>query len=304
MSQTDIKTRFEKALTSFVDKIKNDSNILSVILYGSLANDTVWEKSDMDVYVLVRDAKLVTRSYCVDEDGIIINVNLQTEFDFKRSIERSLTGGLMSSFYSKARVVYSKDDSMKDFLKDFQKMGEDDKALSFFQDTTWLIGIMEKIEKWLVVKDDPLYAQFWALKAVEFYANMLLTLDNKPSSRESVLKVMEYAPEKIKDLYEKPMLGFMTSEEVFEVLNFYKKFLEDNLEMIKKPVIDYMSDGEVRTATNLVKHFRMDSHSIYHVFDFLEEMGIVVRVTENTRITPKSKSTVEEVAFMYSPCTL
>jgi len=64
-------------------------------------------------------------------------------------------------------------------------------------------------------------------------------------------------------------------------------------------VEEYMSDGEVRTVTILVKHFRLDSHSIYHIFDFLEEMGVVARVTETVRITPKSRRAVEEVAFVY-----
>jgi len=297
--QKDIKARFESALLSFTEKIKNDTNILSIILCGSLANDTVWEKSDMDIYVLVREMKLSTQSYCIEEDGLILNVSLQSEFDFKRSLERSLGGGWMFSMFSQARVIYSKDDSFRDFIGKFQQMGSDDRALSFFQNSTGLIYFMEKIEKWLTVKDDPLYAQLWVLKAAEHYANMRLILDKKPPSREAVLKVMDYAPECIKHLYERPMQGFMNREEVWDVLKFYRKFLEDNLDLLKKSVVEYMSDGNVRTVTTLVKHFGMWSHDIYHIFDFLEEMGIVARVTENARITPKSRKSVEEVAFIY-----
>jgi len=296
---TNIKARFEAALESFVNKIKNDPNIRAVILCGSLANDTVWEKSDMDTYVLVREMKFTTKSFCIEEDGLIINVGLQTEFDFKRGLERSLGGGMMFSMFSQARVIYSKDDSLKGFLEDFQQMGMDDRALAFLQSSSGLIYYMEKIEKWLTVKDDPLYTQLWTLKAVEHYANMLLVLDKKPPSRESVLKVMEYAPEKLKHLYERPMLGAMTREELWDVLKFYHQFLADNVDLLKRPVEKYMSDGEARTVTALVKHFGTDSHYIYHIFDFLEEMGVVARVTETVRITPKSRSTVEEVAFVY-----
>jgi hypothetical protein len=285
---------------SFVDKIKNDPNILAVILCGSLANDTVWEKSDMDIYVLVREMKLTTGSFCIDEDGLLLNIMLSTEFDFKRELERSLGGGFMFSMFSQARVVYSKDESFKGFMEDFKKMGADDRALTFFGYASGMIYYMEKIEKWLTVKDDPLYAQLWALKAAEFYANMRLTLDNKPMSRESVLKVMAYDPETMKNLYERPMQGHMDREEIWSVLEFYRKFLEENLDLLKQPVAQYMSGGEVRTVTGLVKHFRIDSHGIYHIFDFLAEMGICARVTENVRITPKSRSSVEEVAFMYT----
>jgi len=299
MKTSDIRSRFESALSAFVDKIKSDPNVLAVILCGSLANDTVWEKSDMDTYVLVREMKLSTKSFCIEEDGLIINVNLQSEFDFKRSLERNLGGGMWLSMFLQARVIYSKDDSMHDFMAKIQKLGKDDIALSFFRQSTGIIYYMEKIEKWLTVKDDPLYAQLWILYASYTYANMRLLLDDKPPSREAVLKVMEYAPELIKPIYEKPMQGFMNSEEVWDTLRFFRKFLEDNLELLKLPVAEYMSDGEVRTVTTLVKHFGGSSHDIYHIFDFLEEMGVVARVTETVRITPKSRLAVEEVAFMY-----
>ncbi|MCL2406205.1 MAG: nucleotidyltransferase domain-containing protein [Defluviitaleaceae bacterium] len=299
MKPTDIKSRFEAALMAFVDKIKNDPNIQAVILCGSLANDTVWEKSDMDTYVLVREMKLTTSSYCIEEDGLIINVNLQSEFDFKRGLERSLGGGIGNSMFSQARVVYAKDESLHNFMAEIQKLGKDDIALSFFQQATGLIYYMEKIEKWLTVKNDPLYAQLWVLFSASQYANMRLLLDNKPPSREAVLKVMEYAPKTIQPIYERPMQGNMTSSEIWDILKFYKGFLQDNLSLLVLPVTGYMQPGEVYTVTTLVKHFRVNSHDAYHIFDFLEEMGVVARVTEIARITPKGRMAVEEVAFVY-----
>ena len=299
MDNTPIHKRFEAALSAFVDKIKNDPKIVAVIVAGSFANDTVWEKSDMDTYVLVRDAKLTTRNFCIEEDGLIINVNLQTDFDFKRSMEKSLGGGIMNSMFRDSKIVFTRDESLRDFMDDMKKMGKDDVALTFMQDATYLIYFMEKIEKWLTVKEDPLYARLWVLQSASVYANMRLLLDGKPISREAVLKVTEYAPELIEPVYQKPLKGDMSSEEIRDVLKFYRSFLEENLGLLKKPVEDYMQGGEVRTVTTLTKHFRMDSHAIYHIFDFLDEMGVVARVTETVRITPKSARAVEEVAFMY-----
>jgi len=295
----DVKARFEAALASFTDKIKNDPNVLAVVVYGSFANDMVWEKSDIDVTVLVRDMKLKTTEFCVDEDGLILNVGVYKEFDFKRWLEGGLGGGFSHSLYYHAKVVYASDASLKEFIENNRKLGADDRALSFFQYSTYLLGDTEKIEKWLTVKDDPLYAQFWVLKAADTYANMRLLLDGKPISREAVLKVANTEPESIRPVYEKPMQGYMSREEIQETLTFFRAFLKDNTELIKQSVKDYMADGEVRTVTNLTKHFRLDSHCISHVFDFLAEEGIVARVTEPVKITPKSRRAVEEVAFMY-----
>ena len=294
-----IQARFEAALAAFVDKVKPDPNVRAVIVMGSLANDVVWEKSDIDLTVLMREVKQTTRSFCVEEDGIILNVNLTAEFDFKRYMERSVGAGGMLSFYAKARVAFTKDEQITKLLADFQHMGADDRALAFFQCATYLVGDMEKIEKWLTVKDNLLYTQSWILRTADMYANMRLTLDGKPMSREAVLKLMEYDPAPMQRLYVRPLSGPMTREELWDALRFIKQLLVDNVALLEQPVAAYMTDNEPRNVTTLCKHFGMDSHGIYHVFDFLEEMGITARVTENTRITPKSRDVVEEVAFIY-----
>jgi len=294
-----IRLRFEEALGRFVDKLRPDPNVIAVILCGSLANDTVWEKSDMDVNVLVKEMKLSTSSFCVEEDGLILNVDVSKAFDFKRGLESGRGDMFNVSYYNKAQVVYTVDDSIREYIDEAREMGEDDRVLSIFKCATYLIGDMEKIEKWLTVKNDLLYAQYWILKAADIYANMVLALDRKPTSREAVLKVMEYAPEKIERAYVRPMMGSMGREEILDTLAIYKGLLVDNVDLIKQPVIEYMSDGEARTVTTLAKKFGLGSHAIYHVFDFLAEMDVVVRVTENSRLTPKSRMAMDEVAFMY-----
>jgi len=295
----DVHSRYESALSAFVNKIKNDPNILAIILYGSLAKDSAWEKSDVDTYVLVREMKSKVHSYCIEEDGIIINVNLQSELDFKRSLEKSQGGGMNHSFFSRAKIMYATDDSWHDFLADMQKFGADDRALSFFQEATGLIGQIEKVEKWLAVREDPLYAQLNVLYLANYYANMRLILDGKPISREAIVKVMEYDPATMKMLYERPLSGKMSRMEIKVIIAFCRQFLTDNLDLIKKPITAYMSYGEVHTVTALVRHFNSFSHGIYHIFDFLAEMGIMARTTQPVRITPKSRHTADEVAFVY-----
>ena len=51
--------------------------------------------------------------------------------------------------------------------------------MTFMQDATSLIYFMEKIEKWLTVKDDPQYARLWVLYSASTYANMRLLLDGR-----------------------------------------------------------------------------------------------------------------------------
>lgn len=293
------KERYEKALVSFTEKLKTDPNVTAIIVYGSMARNDVWVKSDIDVYVLVREVKLIQTHFCIEEDGIFFNVEVYKEFDYCRHLERDKGNPWFFSIHSTIRIVYCVNESLKDLFHDAAKMGSNDRSLTFFNNAAWLIGDMEKIEQW-IWKGNLLYAQRMILLAAHSYANMLLILKNNPPHRDAVIRVMEYAPKLIEPVYVRPMCGKMTGAQIKEAVNFFYKFLEGNIELLKQPVIDFMSDGQIRTVTALVKHFNFDSHAIYHIFEFLAEKDIVCRTGEPASITPKSRKKVEEAAYLYT----
>jgi uncharacterized protein len=298
--QERVTKRYAAALDTFVNKVKQDPGVIAVILQGSLAYDKVWDKSDMDLVVIVRDQKLETHSYCIDEDNIVLNVYLSTRSSFRQYLGKARGGQFIHSLVTRSKVVYTTDNSIVEYLADIRHLGADDIEITFFQYASHLVGFMEKIEKWLVVKNNPLYAQFYILRAATLLADMKLLLMKESPGRESVLRVMELAPDFMVPFYERPMSGKMSKEEINETLDAMRKFLTDNVELISRPVIRYMEDGEIKTVTMLVNQFGIDSHSIYHVLDFLTAMGIVEKVTETIRITPKGKKLVDETAFIYT----
>lgn len=299
IQQAKVQERYENALNSFAEKLKKDPNVTAILVYGSMARNDVWEKSDIDTFVLVRDLNLIQKSFCIEEDGIFFNVEVYKEFDYCRRLERDKGNPWFFSVNSCIRIVYCVNESLKENFLEAGKMGSSDRALTFFNNAAWLLGDIEKIEQWLW-KGNSLYAQRMVIFAAHDYANMLLILQNKPPHRDAVIRVMEYAPDLIAHVYLKPMCTEMKSAQIEEAVVFFNEFLKDNIDLLKQPVIDFMSDGQVRTITALVKHFNCDSHAIYHIFEFLVEMEIVCRASELVSLTPKSRKILEEAAYVYT----
>lgn len=300
-SSTQIAQRFQEALDSFIETIKTDPNIIAVILAGSLAYDKVWHKSDMDLTVLIREQRIETKSYCVSEDNLVLNVNLEVYSDFKRSLERGRAGEGMHSMYARAKVVYTADESLYAFLDGIREMGESDIAYTFFNYASWLIGSMEKVEKWLVVRKDVRYAQLYLTRCASTLADMYLIERGIPNNRESILRVMEMDPDFMYPFYVRPLEGAMTEQEVTDALRLMRTYLEQHLDLLSIPALSVLEDGELKTVTTLVRRLGMHSHGIYHIFDFLCEMGLVEKVSETIRLTPKSRKAVEEAAFILVP---
>ncbi len=304
MEEEVIRQRYLDAAESFIDKVKDDPNVIAVIVSGSLAYDQVWEKSDIDMTLVVRDQVLKNNSYCIVEDDITINVYLVVRSGFKRYLDSLKGGSFGHSYLSRGKVLYCTDESLLEYFEDFKLMGSDDQALSVFIMACELVHQCDKCRKWLTVKKNPLYAQFYLLKAAESVARMEVCLRGESPSREAILKAYTLNPEMIAPYYQEAMSHHYNEEEIEAAICRLEGYLEQHLDIIKKPVVEYMADQEMKTVTMITKYFQSDSHFIVGIFDYLAEQGVIAKISQTIRITPKSKRAVEEVAYQYIPMEL
>lgn len=300
-SQAELKSRYLAATEEFVDKVKGDPNVIAVILCGSLAYDQVWEKSDIDMDVIVRDQPLQSYSYCIIEDGITINVQLYERSRFKRSFERMVGGSIPQSYLAKGHILYTADDSLYEYFEELKLLGSYDIAQSLLRDACELIDLFHKSRKWLTVRGDLLYAQYYLLKAAELIAKMEVCSQGKPPIRESILTVLDTKPELMAPLYSEAMSRRLTEAEIGAAIDGIGLFIDGKLDLLKVPVLDYLADGEVRTVTLLAKHFKLASHFLVNILEYLAGKGIIEKVSQTIRITPKSRPSVEEIGYMYIP---
>ncbi len=299
--QEELKKRFNGAVDSFVSKVREDPNIIAVIVCGSVAYDMVWEKSDIDMTIVVRDQNLKNTSYSIIEDGILINCSIVPRSSFRRYLERSLGGSFEQAYFSKGKIVYTTDDSLYEFYEDIRTMGSDDIALAMFYMGCELVSIYDKCQKWLYAREDTLYTQYYVLKAAEIIANMELCTAGIPTSREAIQKAAALNPDLIRVFYDEPMSRYLTKEELEAAMDKMDKYLESKLEVIKKPVLQFMNDNEIKTSTLIAKHFHAESHFAHNMFDYLVDKGIIEMVSQTIRLTPKSRPAVEEQGYLLIP---
>ena len=294
----DINKRYMEAVDDFVETVKKDVNVIAVIVQGSLANDIVWEKSDIDVTVIVRDQDIKVHSFSLDADGIVLNMVVIPRTKFIRSMEKSLAGG---SMLAKAKVVYTIDDSITEMLARNQEIGVRDAQESAITWACWLSAILEKCQKWLYVKEDYQYCRLYILKAVEIMAGLEICMALEPSRREAIQRAAVLNPKLIERFYTYPMNNVLSRDELEQLINEMDAYLEERIPFYSKLILDYMSDGEIKTATMLSREVGGDGHFLCHLMDYLVSKGVVDRMSETVRLTPKSRPMLEETAYMLIP---
>lgn len=298
--QSELTGRYQAAADSLVDKLKKDTNVIAVILCGSLSYDQVWEKSDIDMALVVRDQVLKNDSFCIVEDDITVNINsIVTRSGFKRYLESLSGGSMLHSLYARGKIIYSTDESLYEYFEEFKIMGSDDRALTVLLSASELYYYYEKCQKWLQVKENPLYAQYYLLKAAEVIARIEVCARGEIPDREALVKAYEENPGLMSAYYSDAMSHQYSPPEIRHAAEEMERYMERHLDIIKKPILEYMSDHEMKTVTMISKFFKTESHFIIGILEYLAEKGIIAKVSQTIKITPKSRLAIEEIAFQY-----
>ncbi|MCL2517758.1 MAG: nucleotidyltransferase, partial [Oscillospiraceae bacterium] len=185
-------------------------------MQGSLTNDVVWEKSDIDATVVVRDQKITVRNFCLDADGIVMNMYVIDRSDYVRMLERGLGGSMSQSFNSHSKVMYTTDPSITEMVEKNKIIGERDAERSALFIACDIVCMMEKCEKWLYVKKDLLYCRYYILKTAESIARLEICLNKEAPLREVIQRAAVLNPALIERFYTYPLNNVLGEDELHE----------------------------------------------------------------------------------------
>ena len=284
-----------QALNSFIKRVEKDPNLVAILLYGSLAYGTVWERSDIDVELIVRDGTEFSGRwvYVIEEDGIEINISAIGELSkFKNELQK-LRNGYDHGKYGKGILVFSKDESLSELFQDAQKIGEDDAPKSFAAKIGTLLSWMHKAEKQAVVLDNPLYAQRFLQLCAPVVAEMELVRHGENPNREAINRAQELNQSLMQEVYVKPSTMAMTKAEINHTLKVLDDYLMQHMDWWSRHILRFLSDGEIKVVSHIWEH--CGSAPV----EYLAEKGVIMQATHPVRIFRKSKLTLDEKAYFY-----
>ena len=284
------------AMNDFIDKVKDDPHVIALLLWGSLSYYEVWEKSNIEFTMLVRDKSAsVMTHYYGDAGGYRLDLHLIEVSEFKEALQQSRAGEFWHSAWSKGTIVYTKDESLLTFFDEARQAGKDDLVLSFVRAVDSMMYGVTKAGKWITVYGNALYAQRFLHMAYLPVADMVLMQHGVEPTRESVIKAMELEPAFMHEVFVVPTTTAMTVADVQRVLGVMEAYLAKHMDWWSKPLLRFLSDGEEKTASHIRRQLQVGDCAL----DFLAERGIIAKITKPARLFKKSKLTIDEVAYIY-----
>ncbi len=290
-----VQADYEKALNDFLERAKADEYVLSVILGGSLAYDKVWEKSDIDLFVVTRD-EIQAPVVSALENDVMVYVYLFTRDSLRKQIQRVADGSILHSTFNVSKIAFTRDETIHDLYEDMNNIGSRDLENLVLLNYVFCKDLINKAYKAIHVKEDPRLSIVFIMSAIRRLANIEVLLNRKVPLRESTVQAIELNPDFFNVIFTEMITESSKDKETLEdILTMMERYLIERLETIAQPVLRLLEKEDEITYSDLKTHFE----SIWLPLNLREfvEMGLLTETEAPLRFTKKSSSEMMQPAY-------
>jgi len=298
-----VRQRYQEALDALAADLEQDYYVLAAFVYGSVARGEAWERSDIDVMIVVRDGlERLAEHRWLDVDGINVSAEIMPRGRFKRGLDGGLQGSVMHAIRSHAKMLFCKDASIAAWFGEGSQIGARDQGFQVMRLASGVVPLLDKAEKWLYIKDDVHYSFVWAMYTVNALARVEVVLNGEAPGREVIHQALKFNPTFFQAVYGDLIDGPKTRERVQQALDQINAYLEERSETLFGPVLEVLNQANgMRTAEELDAYFskKVQSRDLFWCYEWLARREIIDRVSSPVRLTRKSQVTLEEPAYTY-----
>src|SRR5262249_23062340 len=145
MRDSSVGRKFTEALDALVEQVKGDRSILAAVLCGSLAHDTVWAKSDIDLVLVTIDDKKVDRAAVARyADCVHVHAILIPPAECRKMVEGAVRNSFLPSFLAKGRLLYTHDQTIADLCTRLGEIGARDTQVQLLRAATGALPAIDK----------------------------------------------------------------------------------------------------------------------------------------------------------------
>ena len=300
--QTDpeIAVRYRAALDSLCEKLQRDRNVVAALVYGSVAYDTVWEKSDIDMTIVVDEGN-AGEWLTLAEDSISIHAAVTPRSEFRKMLGGALQGSFPDSTLARSQLLFCNDPALAaQYEERPRKLGERDQRIQLLASGTNALPPFDKARKWHAVKDDLDTTTQWIIGTAAALARIEVVAAADNPGREVIPQAMAINPDFFRIVHTDLLAGPRDHAHLAAVLEAIEQYLDDHTELCFAPLLELLAQAAAPVGSReLNQHFsrQMGITGIDIACDWLAERGFLEKLALPIRLTKSSRVSVHEAAY-------
>jgi predicted nucleotidyltransferase len=305
MENAKVRQKFDTAFNLLLEQLKSDKNILAVFVVGSYANGMVWEKSDIDLVLIINDDIPLQDVMVINENNVTINTYLVSRKAYRQSQQAFVHGSMTHHLLATRKLIYSIDRGISETNRDISTVADRDRDIQFLISSEWIIGCLFKAKKTLLVEESLEKCFSWIILAIQQLARIILFLEGKIPGRDVLSQALdETRSEIIHTLIRDVFKAGYTKSNLQLAIDTIEAYLIENKLIFYKLLFEYLQEsmGE-RTHSEIDEYFKKlvksQNFTLVESINWLTDQGDLMKGSTPKRLTKKSRITVNETTIFF-----
>lgn len=291
-------SQYQKAFNTMVERLKNNEQILAAMVFGSMVTGDLWDKSDIDMFVVTSERISDIKNIYMEEMEIPVHVKFMSKSKFLKLHTMDLKGGFMHRIFASSRLVFSKDQDITTYYdkgRFYPDLDRERWNMVYFGKLLKNIDVCRKY-----LHNDGVYTAYTsAIKCSEEFAKLYVNLLGYMISKDATIMAMDLNDafkERVDEL-------FFNKEDVIKaienMLTFIEKYVEANLKEINSILLEYMQSKDSFLSAEDIKKDALFSDfdiSIEAILEKLSEKEVIKKETRPFK-TNNGKVLFNEIVF-------
>lgn len=242
---------YQRAYGAALDELKSNREVLAVFVFGSMVSGDIWEKSDIDFFVILKKWQPGMTNVYSDARGVSVHCKFLSKKEFMTSRGFDLKGSFLHRLFASSRLVYCED---KDIETRFQEgRGYGDQARK-----TWTLYFFGKVIKGTdsvrksLMNNNELAGYTTLMDTMNWYAMLLINRGGYMVSKDNINIAAELFSD-FRAVFEALVGDGELSSRVESALGWILGQVDRDLREITEFLFRYMAERDVPLSANEIQ---------------------------------------------------
>ena len=272
---------YQEACDIALNKFKKNSQVIAIVVYGSIISGDIWEKSDIDFLVITKEESKTDTIHSKIHD-VLMHINYISRDIFIDSYNNILKGGTFhKAFYMGKLVTTDKD--IEEVYNAIRFYSDRDKSIRNIEILCNLLKSVHYAKKYITTGKHETAFQ-WCVEVLKNYARIIMN-SNGHITDNDILSYAVHMNSNVEKIFvvlndDKPLIG-----RLHNLIEATDKFISQNIELISQPIIQYLKQIKIPLSSAELKNsdeFRLIDTDFNILMSTLSSMKIIKEKTGNT----------------------
>ena len=287
---------YQEACDIAINKFKSNSQVLAIVVYGSMISGDIWENSDVDFLVISQDDNKMQTIYSKILD-VPMHINFISKDVFIDSYRNMLKGGSFHKAFFMGKLIYCIDEDVKEIHSSTRNYTDRDKSIRNIEFLCNLLHSVHFTKKYMVTGKHETAFQ-WSVEILKNYARILMN-SNGHITDNDILSFAVNMNINVENIFvtlndDKPLLGRLSY-----IVEATEKFINSNIESISQPIILLLRQkGEAYSVSELqnTEEFKQVDTDMNILLQCLSGFGFIKEKSRNYN-TKGNEYLIDEIVY-------